>query len=1696
MKFTGERYLPTEQGKIRLEHYHRYAAVLDAVKGKVVLDVACGEGYGSSLMSEVADSVVGVDISDEAVSHATVAYAKPKLKFLMGSAIALEFEDAAFDVVVSFETIEHLAEQAQMLAEIRRVLRPEGVLIISSPNRPVYSEESGEHNEFHVKELDFNEFDELLNKQFQHIQYFGQRMLMGSVIKPLEGGDSVFHAWHDDGKDLKPNAGNLSEPVYFVAVCGNNKAKLPNLAMSVLYPEKLDLIKHYVSFAKWAQDQDGLLKQEREIAGAEITRLTQIITKLNQTIVQRDRQIYTLTRRLAARVKQLHDISRSTSWRITLPLREIQRWKSNPKSQTQKYLSVGLRKANRVIEKLPLGNQAKSLLINRLEKYFPNRFFVGSVQTAITPVLPLPVLKQIMSSKFGSPLEFAKSIAIPVHKAPLVSVIIPTYGKLEYTLPCLASIAANLPYTKFEVIVVDDFSPDNSCEILSKIKGIRLLRNEQNQGFIRSCNAGAKAAKGKYLYFLNNDTEVTPDWMDALLQTFEDFPRTGLVGSKLIYPDGKLQEAGGIIWQDGSAWNFGRFKDPQLPVYNYAREVDYCSGASIMVPKALFDELGGFDEHYLPAYAEDSDLALKIRAKNYRVIYQPLSTVIHYEGITSGTDTTQGTKAYQVENGKKLFERWKERLQAHQPAGKDPDNAKDRRVKHRVLIIDHCTPTPNQDAGSVTVFNLMLLLREMDFQVTFVPEDNLLYMHEYTPGLQKIGVEVLYAPYCISVEQHLKECGNRYDLAFLFRPSVIRKHLETVRAFCPKSKILYHTVDLHFLRMEREANLQSDVVKQNAAAKMKKRELAAICAADAAIVHSTAEYELLRPEFPNAKLHVFPLIVDVKGTSKTFPERKGIVFVGGYQHAPNIDAVIYFATEIMPLLRPRLPSVRFFAAGSKPPPELYALAAEDVIITGFIEDLNPFLDNIRISVAPLRYGAGIKGKIGTAMAVGLPVVATPLAAEGMSLTDNENILIADEAKAFADAVVSLYEDEGLWKKISQKGLDFAKNTWGAEAAWKILHDILADIELSTDRAAYPLSLYSEPNPTTKKNIHKPRVLTSIASVQNRGDFNSVLLGDALTQIRAVEKSLISSTPTKAFSVIGFCVPCDQWVSFLVDMACGGQLEGDTWIPNWRERLECPHCKMNNRQRLIATLVKEELDLPGKKRVYFMEQVTPIYAWAVDTFKNHDLIGSEYLGYEYEGGAIIDGIRHEDVENLSFPDESIDLIVSNDVFEHVPSPIHAFAECARVLKVGGVMLATIPFHSKNEQSILRAKISDGQLKHLLPPSYHGNPVSADGSLVFTDFGWDILKDMKSAGFSEACVDIYASAELGHLGGGQLIFRAKKGQPVAPDIKEKIEYQNKIQQELETFENNVNVHNLPEIFHYWSNKHLAPIFAEAGIKSIPDFFADNLMAAKNRTKTAVANFVSVGAGNCDTEVSVAKLMVDAGYKDFIFECLEINPAMLKRGKEIAMENGVFENMRFVETDFNTWQPGIQYDAGMANQSLHHVSALEHLFDQIKQGLHPEGSLVISDIIGRNGHQRWPEALQRVNKFWQELPESYKYNVILKRTEPEYENWDCSSEGFEGIRAQDILPLLIERFECEKFVGFGNVIDIFVDRCFGHHFNPKLEWDQGFIDRVHAEDEEGFKSGQLTPTHMIAVFVNKLHGKPFYSRGLQPASVIRKT
>jgi SAM-dependent methyltransferase len=325
----------------------------------------------------------------------------------------------------------------------------------------------------------------------------------------------------------------------------------------------------------------------------------------------------------------------------------------------------------------------------------------------------------------------------------------------------------------------------------------------------------------------------------------------------------------------------------------------------------------------------------------------------------------------------------------------------------------------------------------------------------------------------------------------------------------------------------------------------------------------------------------------------------------------------------------------------------------------------------------------------------------------------------------------------------------------------------------------------------------------------------------------------------------------------------------------------------------------------------------------------------------------------------------------------------------------------------------------------------------------------------------------------------------------------DYQARLKQEHEAYADQEVVHDLPPIFHYWSNTHLLPVMKSFGFSTVDEFFVRALERAyQARRHEGPARFASVGAGNCDTEVRVAQALLDHGYPEFVIECVELNPMMLERGMAQARSDGVELHLVAVEADFNTWEPRGHYDAVLANQALHHVVNLEGLLGAIQRSLRPHGRFVVSDMIGRNGHLRWPEARRVVEQFWQELPSEYRFHNLLRRQEDVFLDWDCSQEGFEGIRSQDVLPLLVARFHFEQFIGFGNVIDVFVDRGFGPNFDANDTWDRTFIDRVHARDVEGLTSGELKPTHMMAVMrLAPVLGGPQVWGPLTPEFCVRR-
>lgn len=635
--------------------------------------------------------------------------------------------------------------------------------------------------------------------------------------------------------------------------------------------------------------------------------------------------------------------------------------------------------------------------------------------------------------------------AVPTSDTPDVSIVIPVYNHVDHTLACLRALAAHPPSVACEILVVDDGSSDATVQWMPQINGLRYEVREHNGGFIEACNDGVSRTRGRYVVLLNNDTVPQPGWLEALLDTFATVADAGLVGSQLLYPDGRLQESGGVIFSDGSGWSYGRFEAADDPRFASLRDVDYCSGAALMLPRALWQQLGGFDTRYKPAYYEDTDLAFRVRAQGLRVLVQPASRVIHDEGTSNGTDTGSGVKAYQVRNQGIFAARWAAELASHPKVGDVPSPALLLRGRRQVLILDEEVPRPERDSGSLRQVNLIRLLLQGGAHVVFVPT-----RREHggvaTEALQRMGVEVWYAPFLDGVAGWLRSHGTRFNVVMMVRHHVANECLPLLERYAPQARTVFDTVDLHYLRERRGAEVAGDAGLRRNAERTRASELAVMDRCDITVLVSAAEREQLQADAPQVRVELISNLHEVAGTGAPFAQRHDLVFVGGFRHPPNLDAMEWFIGDVFPHIRAALPQVRLHCIGAGAPDTLLDLAATQpgVVMHGFVEDIVPYMDGARIAIAPLRFGAGVKGKINLSMAHGQPVVGTTCAVEGMHLRAGQDVLVADDATGFADAVVRLYQDPVLWQQLAAAGLANVAEHFSLDAASATVQRVFFD----------------------------------------------------------------------------------------------------------------------------------------------------------------------------------------------------------------------------------------------------------------------------------------------------------------------------------------------------------------------------------------------------------------------------------------------------------------------------------------------------------------------------------------------------------------------------------------------------------------------------------------------------------------------------
>lgn len=707
---------------------------------------------------------------------------------------------------------------------------------------------------------------------------------------------------------------------------------------------------------------------------------------------------------------------------------------------------------------------------------------VNEVTQLCPELAPIAVQKQELTSR-------------PLNQ-PYLSIVIPCFNHADLTLNCLESIRKNTEPHLYRIILVDNGSTDATAHIPEgSSQALTVIRNSSNTGFGNACNQGARLASTDYICFLNNDTVVTPGWLEPLLTDLEEDPELAAVQPKLLYPDGRLNDAGGLVFLGGEPWVYGKgHPNPSAPQFEARRAPDYVSGACLLVRKSAFDEVGGFDDRFSPAYFEDTDLSFALRHRGWKLLYEPQSTVIHLEGGTAGTDVNVGIKSFQAINSLRFAKKWEDELStrwpldslrvedwAHRPQGgfgpgegsklraernSEYDEAKvfsgleagkrRRSSSQSILVMDYDMPVFDRASGGLRLFNFLRYLREAGHSVTFYAAGG--GHRRYAERLGRYGI-VCYGsdpsqPIQTQFRSHyapsLSSLLNTrsFDTLIVTPWSLAEQVLPVVRSCAPNATFIVDTNDVHFLRLERQAALTGRVIDAEKAEETRRREIAVYKLADRIIATTEEDAAAVLSQVSDASITVIPNVHHQVDPGPGFAERSGLLFVGNFNHLPNRDALKWWRDAIAPILDGAGQDITLQVIGNDPEHFARTLATPSIVPVGYVASTLPYLHRAKVSVAPLRFGAGMKGKVGEALATGLPVVATSIAIEGMGLVDGEHVLVADTAAEFVEAITRLYTDEVLWNTLRQQGSAHIEKNFGVQRMRDGICDLFGDLELA------------------------------------------------------------------------------------------------------------------------------------------------------------------------------------------------------------------------------------------------------------------------------------------------------------------------------------------------------------------------------------------------------------------------------------------------------------------------------------------------------------------------------------------------------------------------------------------------------------------------------------------------------------------------
>ena len=628
---------------------------------------------------------------------------------------------------------------------------------------------------------------------------------------------------------------------------------------------------------------------------------------------------------------------------------------------------------------------------------------------------------------------------------PDVSVVVVLFKQAGLARQTLSALADQTGVC-FETIVVDNASGDETERLTQRLHGVRLECNVENIGFLRAANQGATLARGRHILFLNSDAILHEGALSHAVRRLDDDASIGAVGGRIVLADGSLQEAGCIAYRTGSTAGYGRGRDPKASEFCFTRDVDFCSGAFLMIRHALWQQLGGFDDAYAPAYYEDTDLCLRVQDAGYRVVYDPSIWLTHFEW--GSAESSQQAIDLMVENCTRFVTRHRPRL-AQRPDPQQANPCNDRWLAHRktrILIIDNAVPHMALGGGLPRARLILQALAGND--VTLFPlwatDDDWREVYASIPQ----SIEVILGVGAAGLEAFLAERPDVYDFLMVSRPPNMA-FVNTLWTRKPElfrgMRLVYDAEAVFAMREIGHAAIQGRPLSHKTAQRMLSEELALTERAEVVLSVSSNETRLFQAAGAR-KVCLLSHSMVTRTDTPGWRERKNLLFIGAlHPDTPNEDGLLWFCTQVLPQLKSRHGlTLLLDVVGECFSKKVAALASQHIRLCGRVAELAEYYDTHRIFVAPTRYAAGVPAKVIEAACNGIPVVATQLLVNQLGWRSGQEMLAADEAHAFSDALAALYCDEKLWKDLQTRMQERTQQEYAPEPFHRTLHSIFTN----------------------------------------------------------------------------------------------------------------------------------------------------------------------------------------------------------------------------------------------------------------------------------------------------------------------------------------------------------------------------------------------------------------------------------------------------------------------------------------------------------------------------------------------------------------------------------------------------------------------------------------------------------------------------